>query len=136
MPTPDVASLDDLQLSVEAVSEQVADRLGQLGLSARTMTVRVVGPDERFRSRSLTLPEAITGRLSLGPVARTLAAQVWKYGSPPRRVSVVAGGLTADGPQLTLFGDTTTATDARQAARAWRTRDSFRALARKRPRAS
>lgn len=136
MATPDVTSLDDLRLSVEAVAEQVADRLAQLGLCARTVTVRVVGPDERFRSRSLTLPEAITGRLSLGPVARTLAEQLWKYGSPPRRVSVVAAGLTAEGPQLTLFGDDTTRTEAWQAARAWRTRDSFKALARTRPRAS
>ncbi len=133
MATPDVTSLDELRVSVEAVAEQVAERLGQLGVCARTMTVRVVGPDGRFRSRSLTLPEAIAGRVSVGPVARTLAAKLWKYGSAPRRVSVVAAGLTADGPQLTLFGNNTTETEGRHA---WRTRDSFRALARKRPRAS
>lgn len=136
MTTPDIVSLDDLRLSVEAVAEQVADRLGQLGACARTLTVRVVGPDDRFRSRSITLPEAIAGRLSVGPVARTLAAQLWKYGSAPRRVSVVASSLTVEGPQLTLFGGGAAETDAMPASRAWRTRDSFRALARRRPRAS
>lgn len=136
MTTPDIVSLDDLRLSVEAVAEQVADRLGQLGVCARTLTVRVVGPDDRFRSRSITLPEAIAGRLSVGPVARTLAAQLWKYGSAPRRVSVVASSLTAEGPQLTLFGGGAAEADAMPASRAWRTRDSFRALARRRPRAS
>jgi DNA polymerase-4 len=137
MRTPAVTSLDDLRLSVEAVAEQVADRLTQLGLCTRTLTVRVVGPDDRFRSRSLTLPEAISGRLAVGPVARTLAAQLWRYGSVPTRVSVVASGLTADGPQLTLFGGASaTPDDARHGHRAWRTRDSFRALARRPRRAS
>jgi DNA polymerase-4 len=137
MRTPAVTSLDDLRMSVEAVAEQVADRLVQSTLCARTITVRVVGPDDRFRSRSLTLPEAISGRLAIGPVARTLAAQLWRYGSLPTRVSVVASNLTADGPQLTLFGGTGAARDeGRPDHRAWRTRDSFRALARRPPRAS
>lgn len=137
MRTPAVTSLDDLRLCVEAVAEQVADRLVQLGLCARTVTVRVVAPDERFRSRSLTLPEAIAGRPAVGPVARTLAAQLWKYGSLPTRVSVVASGLTADGPQLTLFGGAgAMSDDTGQGHRSWRTRHSFRALARRPSRAS
>lgn len=137
MRTPGITSLDDLRLAVEAVAEQVADRLVQLGVCARTVTVRVVGPDERFRSRSLTLPEAVAGRPAVGPVARTLAAQLWRYGSVPSRVSVVASGLTADGPQLTLFGGTgTTGDDTGHGHRTWRTRHSFRALARRPSRAS
>ena len=136
MATPAVRSLDDLRLSVEAVAEQVADRLSQLGLCARTVTVRVVGPDDRFRSRSVTLPEAVTGRVDIGPVARTLAAQLWRYGSLPARVSVVAAGLSADGPQLTLFGHGAERTAVAPASRAWRSRDSFRALARRPLRAS
>jgi hypothetical protein len=134
MPTKDVTSLDDLRVAVESVAERVADRLRQLGLSARTLTVRVVGPDDRFRSRSLTLPEAVAGRLTLGPVARTLAGQLWTYGRLPTRVSVVASGLSADGPQLTLFG--ASSAEVRDTHRAWRTRDSFKALARRPSRAS
>lgn len=129
MVTPDIVSLDELRVSVEAAAEQVADRLTRLGLSARTLTVRVVGADDRFRSRTLSLPEAAHTREAIGPVARTLAASLWRYGNVPRRVSVVASAITAEGPQLTLFGVTEGSVQARRAG--LRTLHSFRALARR-----
>lgn len=130
--TPDVASLDELRVAVEAAAEQVADRLASLGLSARTLTVRVMGPDDRFRSRTLSLPQAAHAREAVGPVARTLAAALWRYGNVPRRVSVVASALTAEGPQLTLFGPA----DGQASRGNLRTLHSFRALARRPRRAS
>ncbi len=126
--TPGIVSLDDLRVAVEAAAEQVADRLMALGLSARTLTVRVVGDDERFRSRTLSLPQSAQTRDAIGPVARTLAAALWRYGNVPRRVSVVASALTAEGPQLTLFGPAQNGRDARANLR---TLHSFRALARR-----
>ncbi|MFP5379387.1 MAG: hypothetical protein ACLGHP_06505 [Vicinamibacteria bacterium] len=135
MATPGLVSLADLQVAVEAVTEALAERLQALGLTSRTLTVRVVGADDRFRSRSLSLPEATSGRDALGPVARTLASALWRYGDVPRRVSVVATALSADGPQLTLFGEPHGGGQT-PATGNWRTRHSFRALARRPRRAS
>lgn len=135
--TPAVVSLDDLRVAAEAVAEQVAERLTALGLVARTLTVRVVGADDKFRSRSLTLPEATSTRDGVGPVVRTLAAALWRYGNVPRRVSVVASNLSADGPQLTLFGPAATTAAVRgRLSGGWRTHHSFQALARRPRRAS
>jgi DNA polymerase IV len=129
--TRDALTLSDIADAVEAAAEAVTERLCALGLHAQTVTVRVLGRDDRFRSRSVTLPEAVSERVALGPVARALAARLWRYGDVPRRVSVVASGLTADGPQLTLFGPAPSG----DGPRAIRTPLGFRALARRRRRA-
>ncbi len=93
----------DVQLGAEQLAGQLADRLNQLGAFAKALTVRVMGADQRFRSRGLTLHEGARQRADLAPAARTLAGQLWKFGDAPVRVSVVVSGLTADGPQLSLF---------------------------------
>lgn len=134
---------DDVQLAAEHLADQVGLRLSQIGAFAHALTVRVMGRDQRFRSRGFTLREATRQRADLVPVARTLAARLWRYGDPPVRVSVVVSGLVADGPQLSLF-DLAPADTGRAQARArldgLRTGRSFRALARgsltRRPRAS
>jgi len=131
----------DVQLAAEHLADAVAQRLTQIGAFAHAVTVRAVGRDGRFRSQTHTLREASGLRTELAPVARTLAARLWRYGDPPSRISVVASGLTADGPQLSLFeiasGDAST---RRARLGAVRTLRSFRALARgslqHRPRAS
>ncbi len=134
---------EDVQLAAEHLADQLAQRLAQLGAFTHGMTVRVMGRDQRFRSRSLTLREAVRQRVDLVPVARTLAARLWKFGDPPVRVSVVASGLTADGPQLSLFDLSTGGSSAASGTDrldGLRTARSFRALARgslaRRPRAS
>ncbi len=134
---------EDVQLSAEHLADQLAQRLTQIGAFAHAITVRVMGHDQKFRSRSLTLREAARHRADLAPAARTLAARLWKFGDAPERVSVVAHGLTADGPQLSLFGlsaaDASAAIGVRRLD-SLRTGRSFRALAKgsltRRPRAS
>ncbi len=103
MPLPCPVRSEDVQLAAEHLADQLAQRLTQIGAFARAITVRVMGADQRFRGRGLTLREAARQRADLVPVARTLAARLWKFGDPPARVSVVASGLTADGTQLSLF---------------------------------
>ena len=108
-----------MQLAAEHLADQLAQRLTQIGAFAHALTVRVMGADQRFRGRGLTLRESARQRADLAPVARTLAARLWKFGDPPVRVSVVASGLTADGPQLSLFG-VAAPTSSRRASRAAR----------------
>ncbi len=131
LPLPAPVSSEDVQLAAEHLADQLSQRLTQIGAFTHALTVRVIGSDQRFRGRSLTLRESTRHRTDLAPVARTLAARLWKFGDPPVRVSVVASGLTADGPQLSLFG--VTAHDQPGASRrldGLRTSRSFRALAR------
>lgn len=118
---------EDVQLAAEHLADQLAQRLTQIGAFAHALTVRVMGADQRFRSKGLTLREAARQRADLAPVARTLASRLWKFGDPPVRVSVVASGLTADGRQLSLF-DLSRTEPARRLAD-MRTSRSFRALA-------
>jgi DNA polymerase-4 len=130
LPLAPPVSSEDVQLAAEHLADQLAQRLTQIGAFTHALTVRVTGADQRFRGRGLTLRESTRQRADLAPVARTLAARLWKFGDPPVRVSVVASGLTADGPQLSLFG--VTATDQSGTARrldGLRTARSFRALA-------
>lgn len=103
LPLVERPSSEDVQLAAEHLADQVAQRLTQIGAFAHSLTVRVMGRDQRFRSRSFTLREAARMRTDLAPVARALAARLWKFGDPPSRISVVASGLSADGPQLSLF---------------------------------
>lgn len=138
---PAGASSEAVQMTAEHLADEIAQRLGQIGAYTHAITVRVMGGDQRFRSRSLTLRESTRLRADLVPGARTLAAQLWRFGDPPVRVSVVASGLTADGPQLSLFAISGSA-QARASTRLadLRTTRSFRALAAgtlaRRPRAS
>ena len=88
-----------------------------------------MGVDQRFRGRGFTLRESTRQRADLAPVARTLAARLWKFGDPPVRVSVVASGLTADGPQLSLFGVPGQDHPSSRGLDGLRTARSFRALA-------
>jgi DNA polymerase-4 len=130
LPLTGPVTSEEVQLTAEHLADQLAQRLTQIGAFAHALTVRVMGADQRFRGKSLTLREAARQRADLAPVARTLASRLWKFGDPPVRVSVVASGLTADGPQLSLFnlsrGDQESAT--RRLADL-RTPRSFRALA-------
>jgi DNA polymerase-4 len=103
MRLPHCVRSDDVQVAAEHLADELAQRLAQIGAFARSVTVRVMGADQRFRGRGVTLREAARHRADLVPAARTLAARLWKFGDPPVRVSVVASGLTADGPQLSLF---------------------------------
>lgn len=132
---------EDVQLAAEHLADQVSQSLTRIGAFAHALTVRVMGRDQRFRSRSFTLREAARVRADLAPVARTLAARLWKFGDPPARISVVASGLSADGPQLSLFE--LSAADGPTPHRrleGLRTARSFRALAKgsltRRPQAS
>jgi len=130
LPLTAPVSSEDVQLAAEHLADQVSQRLTQIGAFAHALTVRVTGADQRFRGRGLTLRESARQRADLAPVARTLAARLWKFGDPPVRVSVVASGLTADGPQLSLFG--IPANDQPSTARGLeglRTARSFRAMA-------
>ena len=130
LPLSGQVASEDVQLAAEHLADQLSQRLTQIGAFAHAITVRVMGVDQRFRSRSLTLRESTRLRIDIAPVARTLAAQLWKFGDPPVRVSVVASGLTADGPQLSLFD--ISPGDHRQAngrLADLRTTRSFRALA-------
>ena len=124
-------SSEDVQLAAEHLADQLGQRLTQIGAFAHALTVRVMGRDQRFRSRSLTMREAARLRSDLAPVARALAARLWKFGDPPTRISIVASGLNADGPQLSLFdlshGDQPTTARRLEGLRTAR---SFRALAR------
>jgi DNA polymerase-4 len=130
LPLPAPVGSEDVQLAAEHLADQVSQRLAQIGAFAHAVTVRVMGADQRFRSRGFTLRESTRQRADLAPVARTLAARLWKYGDPPTRVSVVVSGLTADGPQLSLFGVPVhdQATSVRRLD-GLRTARSFRALA-------
>lgn len=121
---------EDVQLAAEHLADQLSQRLTQIGAFAHALTVRVVGADQRFRGKGLTLRESTRHRADLAPAARTLAARLWKFGDQPVRVSVVASGLTADGPQLSLF-DLTRGEQAPASRRLadLRTTRSFRALA-------
>ncbi|BCS33586.1 hypothetical protein TBR22_A28130 [Luteitalea sp. TBR-22] len=125
---PPVGS-EDVQLAAEHLADQVSQRLAQLGAFAHALTVRVMGADQRFRGRTFTLREAARQRTDLAPVARALAARLWKYGDPPVRVSLVASGLSADGPQLSLFDLSTEPAAALRRHDGLRTARSFRALA-------
>lgn len=134
-------SSEDVQLAAEHLADQVSQSLTRIGAFAHALTVRVMGRDQRFRSRSFTLREAARLRADLAPVARTLAARLWRFGDAPARISVVASGLSADGPQLSLFE--LSAGDGHAPHRrleGLRTGRSFRALARgsltRRPQAS
>ena len=132
LPLGESVGSEDVQLAAEHLADQLAQRLTQIGAFAHSLTVRVVGRDQRFRSRALTLREAARHRTDLAPVARTLAARLWKFGDPPTRVSVVASGLSADGPQLSLFELSTSEAGSGTGARRFeglRTARSFRALA-------
>lgn len=130
LPLAGVVSSEDVQLTAEHLADQLAQRLTQIGAFAHALTVRVMGADQRFRSKGLTLREAARQRADLAPIARTLASRLWKFGEPPVRVSVVASGLTADGPQLSLFDLSRGAQGAPSRRLAdLRTPRSFRALA-------
>lgn len=124
---PGPVSSEDVQLAAEHLADQLAQRLTQIGAFAHALTVRVMGADQRFRGKGLTLRESARQRADLAPVARTLASRLWKFGDPPVRVSIVASGLTADGPQLSLF-DLSRSEPAKRLAD-MRTPRSFRALA-------
>jgi DNA polymerase-4 len=132
MPLGAPVSSEDVQLAAEHLADQLAQRLTQIGAFAHAVTVRVMGMDQRFRSRALTLRESARTRADLAPVARTLAGRLWKFGDPPARVSVVVSGLTADGPQLSLFelsaGDRAAGVGTRRLD-GLRTARSFKALA-------
>lgn len=138
---PERPSSEDVQLAAEHLADQVAQSLTRIGAFAHALTVRVMGHDQRFRSRSFTLREAARLRADLAPVARTLAARLWRFGEAPARISVVASGLSADGPQLSLFELSAADGSAPQRRlEGLRTARSFRALARgsltRRPQAS
>jgi DNA polymerase-4 len=120
---------EDVQLAAEHLADQMAQRLIQIGAFAHALTVRVMGADQRFRGRTLTLREAARQRTDLAPAARALAARLWKYGDPPVRVSLVATGLSADGPQLSLFDLASEPAAALRRHDGLRTTRSFRALA-------
>ncbi|MCC6162396.1 MAG: hypothetical protein IT182_03500 [Acidobacteria bacterium] len=130
MPLTGFVASDAVQLAAEHLADQVSQRLLQIGAFAHGLTVRVMGANQRFRSRTFTLREGTHARADLAPVARALASQLWKYGDPPIRVSVVANALSVDGPQLSLFD--LSHGDKRPAGRRLadlRTTRSFRALA-------
>ena len=120
---------EDVQLAAEHLADQVAQRLIQIGAFAHALTVRVMGADQRFRGRSFTMREAARQRTDIAPVARALAARLWKYGDPPLRVSLVASGLSADGPQLSLFDLSGEPSAALRRHDGLRTARSFKALA-------
>ena len=131
LPLASPVASEDVQLAAEHLADQLAQRLAQLGAFAHAVSVRVIGADQRFRSKSLALREWARQRADLAPVARTLAARLWKFGDPPSRVSVVVSGLTADGPQLSLFELSSGGTSAgARRLDGLRTARSFRALAR------
>lgn len=130
LPLSGIVTSEDVQLAAEHLADQIAQRLTHIGAFAHAITVRVVGADQRFRSRNLTLREAGRQRADLVPAARAVAAQLWRFGQAPTRVSVVASGLTADGPQLSLFDLSTQAQQAPiRRLDGLRTARSFRALA-------
>ncbi|AMY10476.1 DNA polymerase IV [Luteitalea pratensis] len=140
LPLTHQVSSEDVQLAAEHLADQLSQGLAQIGAFAHALTVRVMGVDQRFRGRGFTLRESTRQRADLAPVARTLAARLWKFGDPPVRVSVVASGLTADGPQLSLFGVPSHDQSSSRRLEGLRTARNFRALARgslaRRPRAS
>ncbi|HTV01217.1 MAG TPA: hypothetical protein VMF13_11790 [Luteitalea sp.] len=129
LPLQGLVSSEEVQLAAEHLADQLAQRLVHIGAFAHALTVRVVNADQRFRSRSMTLREAGRLRADLVPAARALASQLWKFGQPPVRVSVVASGLTADGPQLSLFDLSTQEQPSLRRLDGLRTQRSFRALA-------
>jgi DNA polymerase-4 len=140
LPLTHQVSSEDVQLAAEHLADQLSQGLAQIGAFAHALSVRVMGVDQHFRGRGFTLRESTRQRADLAPVARTLAARLWKFGDPPVRVSVVASGLTADGPQLSLFGVPSHDQSSSRRLEGLRTARSFRALARgslaRRPRAS
>ena len=102
----DTSDDDELDAVLSRQVNSVARRVRQLGVGARTITVKIRDRDFSTRQRSRTLPEPVESDQAILGVARELLAELRaRRRTPARLLGLAASGLSGEteGAQLALF---------------------------------
>lgn len=104
----DLCSLNDIQMSVNALSDSVASRLRKYGFKCSTIQVSIKNPDFKTISRQKPLPVPTFLFKEISSMAMDIIKGAWKLHSPIRTLTITATNLVpADAveEQLSLFED-------------------------------
>lgn len=103
----DIRGREEIEISLMALTDSVAQRLRAHGMLARTVSIQIKNPALKViqRQASLPFPTAATG--ALYRAGRDLIFRTWNAESPIRMLTVTLSGLTdpEDARQLSFFDD-------------------------------
>ena len=89
----DISDSDAVELALQKLCEEVSDSIGQMGRSARTITVKLRWSDFKTITRQKTVPGEIYKSTDIYKVAKALLYENWKPGKLIRLMGVSASRL-------------------------------------------
>ena len=93
----------DVELALKELSKEVSESIGQMGRSARTITIKLRWPDFTTITRQKTVPGEIHKSEDIYRVAKVLLYENWEPGKPIRLLGISASRLgVSDQQKLNL----------------------------------
>jgi len=89
----DISDSDTVEEALLKLCEEVSESIGQMGRSARTITIKLRWPDFKTITRQKTVPGEIYKSNDIYKVAKVLLYENWKPGRPIRLMGVSASRL-------------------------------------------
>ena len=82
-----------MELALQELCKEVSESIGQMGRSARTVTIKLRWSDFKTITRQRTVPGEINKSEDIYKVAKSLLYENWKPGKPIRLLGVSASRL-------------------------------------------
>jgi DNA polymerase-4 len=89
----DISDSDTVEMALQKLCEEVSESIGQMGRSARTITIKLRWSDFKTITRQKTVPGEIYKSTDIYKVAKALLYENWKPGKPIRLMGVSASRL-------------------------------------------
>ena len=89
----DIKDAEKVELALQELCKEVSESIGQMGRSARTVTIKLRWSDFKTITRQRTVPGEINKSEDIYKVAKSLLYENWKPGKPIRLLGVSASRL-------------------------------------------
>jgi DNA polymerase IV len=89
----DIKDAEKVELALKESCKEVSESIGQMGRSARTITIKLRWSDFKTITRQKTVPGEIHKSQDIYKVAKSLLYENWKPGKPIRLLGVAASRL-------------------------------------------
>jgi DNA polymerase-4 len=89
----DIKDADKIELALQELCKEVSESIGNMGRSARTITIKLRWSNFKTITRQRTVPGEINKSQDIYKVAKSLLYENWKPGKPIRLLGVAASRL-------------------------------------------
>jgi DNA polymerase-4 len=114
----DLKDLEQIKQAIAMLAIKVGRRLRHKGLAGYTVTLKVRYSDLKIRTAQRSLDEAVDDERLMVPVLNELIPQLWYPGDTLRLVGVAVSSFGPRPQQMSMFGQSATATPGQAAAAA------------------